>query len=212
MQFSSKNLLKRSFQFLIGLFLLIIIYLNFGISIEKFNVLYLIYASLLYFILNLMLSFRIWKILCWIGYKTKYFDILLSHLGGMIIGDFTPGRSGYLATPFFIREISGPEVKAGLAAILVSQAFEFIVKIIGAFFAMLLLFAKDKSLIVTFLLAALFLSTISLFLLHPSILASIPLIRKITGKFQMNFDEFLSYLTKVRSCLLYTSPSPRDRG
>ena len=190
-------------RFLLGLFLLIILYFNFGINVQKFNIFYLTLATLSYFILNLILSFRIWKILHWIGYENcRFSDILISHLGGMIIGDFTPGRSGYLTVPVFMKNVSKISAKAGFATILVSQAFEFIVKIIGALFAILLIFTGSGELVLAFLIAALFTSSISILLLNPRIFAKatkVHIVNKLLKKFEIGLDEFIDYLTRVRS-------------
>ena len=34
----------------------------------------------------------------------------------------------------------------------------------------------------------------------------------LTKQLQIDFDELLQYFGQVYNCLLYTSPSPRDRG
>jgi len=194
-------------QFLLGIILLLILYFNFGIRIYKFNAFYLLLAILSYFTLNLVLSFRLWKILCWIGYKNcNFLDILIAHLGGMIISDFTPGRSGYLTTPILMKSISKIDVKAGFAVILVSQAFEFIIKIVGAFFAVLLIFTGSKKLVLAFLIAAIFTSVISVLMLSPEILAKatkFKFVEKLLNKFGIKMEDFIDNLVKVRSYYIF---------
>jgi len=98
-------------------------------------------SALSYFLLNLTLAFRLKKVVeatgCFVGFK----NAVNAHLGGMILSDFTPGRSGYLATPFILERIGGCDVNKGMAGILVPQAIEFLVKLFGAFLGLVFLAA-----------------------------------------------------------------------
>ncbi len=58
-------------------------------------------------------------------------------MGGMIVGDITPGRSGYFLTPSFLKKNYGIRITDGMACIFAPQAIEFILKVAGAVAAIL---------------------------------------------------------------------------
>jgi uncharacterized protein (TIRG00374 family) len=53
-------------------------------------------------------------------------------MGGMLMGDITPGRSGYFLTPSILKKKAGTKVTDGLACIFAPQGIEFILKVGGA--------------------------------------------------------------------------------
>ena len=69
----------------------------------------------------------------------KLKDVFLSHMGGMIIGDVTPGRSGYFLTPLILRKKAGVPITEGMACIFAPQGIEFILKVAGAIAAIIYL-------------------------------------------------------------------------
>lgn len=56
-------------------------------------------------------------------------------MGGMMVGDITPGRSGYFLTPPLLKKNTGTKITDGLACIFAPQGIEFILKVGGAFAA-----------------------------------------------------------------------------
>ena len=135
---------KYIFQILAGLVILSIIILKFGENIHqlsgvKFNVTLFALSLIPYTFLNLVLSFRLYFLLHKMGCGSAYPGIFLAHLSGMLVGDVTPGRSGYLMTPKFVESISGCSVQAGTAAIISPQGIEFLIKVVGASLAIVYL-------------------------------------------------------------------------
>ncbi|MDP2840672.1 MAG: lysylphosphatidylglycerol synthase transmembrane domain-containing protein, partial [Candidatus Methanoperedens sp.] len=55
-----------------------------------------------------------------------------SHMGGMMVGDITPGRSGYFLTPSLLKKKAGSLITDGMACIFAPQGIEFILKVGGA--------------------------------------------------------------------------------
>ncbi len=104
---------------------------------------FVLLAVLSFFLLNIALSFRLYKIITGLGCRTSYLRSLESHLGGMLLSDFTPGKSGYLTTPLILKRIAGCNTKLGMASILVPQAVEFLIKIFGALLALILLYTSS---------------------------------------------------------------------
>jgi len=98
----------------------------------KTNLTYFILACISYFLLNIVLAFRLSYLLKKIGHNVKYINVFLSHMGGMIVGDITPGRSGYFLTPPIMKKTSGIPITDGMACIFAPQGIEFILKVGGA--------------------------------------------------------------------------------
>ena len=107
--------------------------------LKKTDLSYFIMACLSYLFLDLALALRLSYLLKKIGHKMKLKDVFLSHMGGMIIGDVTPGRSGYFLTPLILRKKAGVPITEGMACIFAPQGIEFILKVAGAVAAIIYL-------------------------------------------------------------------------
>ena len=94
-------------------------------------------ACLSYVLLNVVLTSRLKYLLARIGYRFKFIDVFFSHMGGMMIGDITPGRSGYFLTPSLLKRKVGSKVTDGMACIFAPQGIEFILKVGGAIAAII---------------------------------------------------------------------------
>jgi uncharacterized protein (TIRG00374 family) len=133
---------KIILQALIGIIILAVVlyFLNpsqlvsvfFSIKIE-----YFVLAMLAYAIMNLALSYRLKLIFNKVGRKISLKELWLAQFGGMLASDVTPGRSGYLITPFLIKD--KVPVHSGFSAIFGTQIIDFFVKIIGSVVAVLYL-------------------------------------------------------------------------
>lgn len=129
-------------QVLIGILIIAIILYKIGIydviaALRKTDPFYFIIACLTYFCLNLTLATRLNFLLGKIGYKLKYITVLFSHVGGMILSDITPGRGGYFLTPSILKKKTGTPITDGMACIFAPQAIELILKVGGAFAAII---------------------------------------------------------------------------
>jgi uncharacterized protein (TIRG00374 family) len=91
---------------------------------------YLLLAFLMYFGINLFFTVRLRRVLSKGGVKTSFGKTLLAQYAGMLTSDVTPGRSGYILTPVYLRDQNVPASK-GLSSILGIQTIEFLVKVIG---------------------------------------------------------------------------------
>lgn len=111
-------------------------------AIKNIKLSYFLLASLAYFTLNLLLACRLHYLMHHIGYHIPYIKVLVSHLGGMLIGDITPGRSGYFLTPAFIKKITQARASDAMACIFAPQGLEFILKVAGAILAIIYLLFK----------------------------------------------------------------------
>ena len=107
--------------------------------LKKTDLSYFIMACLSYLFLDLILALRLSYLLKKIGHEMKLKDVFLSHMGGMIIGDITPGRSGYFLTPLILRKKAGVPITEGMACIFAPQGIEFILKVAGAVVAIIYL-------------------------------------------------------------------------
>jgi hypothetical protein len=132
------------------------------------------------------------------GCGAAYPRIFLAHLSGMLVGDVTPGRSGYLMTPKFVESVSGCSVQAGTAAIISPQGIEFLIKVVGASLAIIyLVLPVSESAMYSALLGTAFVLLLALALIWLAwksefrILGKLPFISKYTPYFQEFRDKSL---------------------
>lgn len=129
--------LRIFLQIIIGLSIIIFILRKLDFSevvsvLGKTNLLFFLLACFFYLCLNFFLSSRLFYLLTKIGYRVKFPKVFLSHMGGMVVGDITPGRSGYFLTPPILKKNAGIRITDGMACIFAPQAVEFILKVAGA--------------------------------------------------------------------------------
>jgi glycosyltransferase 2 family protein len=91
---------------------------------------YLALAFLMYFGINVFFTIRLRRVLSKSSVKTTFGKTLLAQYAGMLTSDVTPGRSGYILTPVYLRDQNVPSSK-GLSSILGIQTIEFLIKVIG---------------------------------------------------------------------------------
>ena len=130
------------FQATIGVAIIAFILYKINISevisvLKETNPVFFLMACLSYLCLNLILTSRLSYLLGKIGYKNKFSPVFFSHMGGMIVGDITPGRSGYFLTPTILKKKTGIPITDGMACIFAPQGIEFILKVGGAFAAIM---------------------------------------------------------------------------
>ena len=99
---------------------------------------YLLLAFLMYFGINILFAVRLRRVLHKNGVKTSFGKTLLAQYAGMLTSDVTPGRSGYILTPVYLRDQDVPTSKA-LSSVLGIQTFEFLIKVIGGIGAVIFL-------------------------------------------------------------------------
>jgi len=167
---------------------------------------YFILACISYLFLNLVLAFRLSYLLNKIGHNIKYINVFLSHMGGMIVGDITPGRSGYFLTPPIMKKTSGIPITDGMACIFAPQGIEFILKVGGAAAALIFISSfsnADRNFIILAMIGAILLLVVGIFMLLLSwhdekvssrLLSKIPFINSFSGN--LSFFKEKSILIK----------------
>ena len=99
---------------------------------------YLLLAFLMYFGINFFFTVRLRRVLSKSGVKTSFGKTLLAQYAGMLTSDVTPGRSGYILTPAYLRDQNVPASK-GLSSVLGIQTVEFLIKVVGGIGAVIFL-------------------------------------------------------------------------
>jgi hypothetical protein len=99
---------------------------------------FLLLAFLMYFGINLLFCVRLRRVLSKNAVKTSFGKTLLAQYAGMLTSDVTPGRSGYILTPVYLRDQDVPTSKS-LSSVLGIQTFEFLIKVAGGIGAVVLL-------------------------------------------------------------------------
>ncbi len=173
--------------------------------LRKTNLVYFILACISYFFLNLVIAFRLSYLLKKIGQNINYITVFLSHMGGMIVGDITPGRSGYFLTPPIMKKTSGIPITEGMACIFAPQGIEFILKVGGAAAALIYISSfpnVSREFFLYAMIGAVFLLVVGIFMVLLSwqkekvssrLLSKVPFLK--------NFAENLSFF-KDRSILI----------
>jgi uncharacterized protein (TIRG00374 family) len=172
----------------------------------KTDLIYFILACISYLLLNLVLAFRVSYLLKKIGHNIKYINVFLSHMGGMIVGDITPGRSGYFLTPPIMKKTSGVPITDGMVCIFAPQGIEFILKVGGAAAALIFISSfsnVDRNFIILAMIGAILLLVVGIFMLLLSwhdekvssrLLSKIPFINSFSGN--LSFFKEKSILIK----------------
>jgi len=118
---------------------------------------FLLLACFCYFLNNLLMAYRLKKLLLNMGENIRLRLVFFSHMAGMLLSDFTPGRSGYLYVALALNKRDVPLDK-GIATItstyLYDLTFKVIVAILGAYFIYSFVFADRVgfAIIITLLL------------------------------------------------------------
>jgi uncharacterized protein (TIRG00374 family) len=107
-------------------------------SLANIKLEYLLLAFLAYFCINLLFTVRLRRVLGKEGVKTSFGKTLLAQYAGMLTSDVTPGRSGYVLTPLYLRDQEVPTSKS-LSGILGIQTIEFLIKVVGGIGALFFL-------------------------------------------------------------------------
>jgi uncharacterized protein (TIRG00374 family) len=134
-QSSKKRVLRIGIQIvvMIAIFAALFWYIGVGSlydALLNINVGYLALAFLMYFGINIFFTIRLRRVLAKGGVKTTFGKTLLAQYAGMLTSDVTPGRSGYILTPVYLRDQNVPASK-GLSSVLGIQTIEFLVKVVG---------------------------------------------------------------------------------
>ena len=140
---TSKRILRIVLQIvvMVGIFGALLWYVGIGSLYEALltiKIEYLFLAFLMYFGINLLFTVRLRRVLSKDGVKTSFGKTLLAQYAGMLTSDVTPGRSGYILTPVYLRDQNVPASK-GLSSILGIQTIEFLFKVIGGVGAVIFL-------------------------------------------------------------------------
>ena len=181
--------------------------------ITKTNPFYLLFAFIAYFLINVLFTIRIIRVLGRQGVKASFRKTILPQYAGMLSSDVTPGRSGYMLTPVYLMN-QNIEPSASLSCIFGIQSIEFLVKVLGGAGAVIFLLYRTHLTREIFVLAVI---GIGLMLLGGFTLAAIiwspraaDLFKKIatsryfvrfTGRIVAKLDEFRSNAMKTRGAI-----------
>ncbi|MCK4319747.1 flippase-like domain-containing protein [Candidatus Micrarchaeota archaeon] len=93
------------------------------------NFFYLFLAVFFLFLMYLGMVLRIKIMLDEMGCPLSFMKILSAHFTGMLMSDFTPARSGYLATAVVLNKNYKIPSEKAMLSVIGPQAFDFVVKI-----------------------------------------------------------------------------------
>jgi glycosyltransferase 2 family protein len=153
------ELKKNSFKIIQVAVAIIIILLLLG-SVDYFQAskallnldwILLLLACICYFLNNILMSIRLKRILTYLGNKIRFRIVFLSHMSGMLLSDFTPGRSGYLYVALAMNK-KGVPLPTGFAAITSTYIYDLLFKIALAIIAVFYLYSSITGLPVGYIL------------------------------------------------------------
>jgi uncharacterized protein (TIRG00374 family) len=142
-QSPSKKYLKYAVQVvcMVAIFALLLWYVGLESlynALLTIKVEYLLLAFLMYAGINVLFAIRLQRVLAKDGIKTSFRKTIFAQYAGMLTSDVTPGRSGYMLTPVYLRDQNVSPSKS-LSAILGIQTIEFLIKVAGGVGAVILL-------------------------------------------------------------------------
>lgn len=134
-QSSTRRFLKYALQIIVMVAIFAALLWYVGIEslykeLLNIKVEYLILALGMYFGINVLFTIRLQRVLAKEGIKTSFGKTLLAQYAGMLTSDVTPGRSGYIITPVYLKDQNVPASKS-LSSILGIQTIEFLIKVAG---------------------------------------------------------------------------------
>lgn len=127
--------------FTVAIFVALLWYIGFGSlwdALRNIKMEYLVAAFAAYFGINLLFTVRLRGVLAKEGIKTSFVKTLFAQYAGMLTSDVTPGRSGYVLTPVYLKDQNIP-LSVSLSAVLGIQSVEFLAKVVGGVGALLFL-------------------------------------------------------------------------
>ena len=89
---------------------------------------FLVLAGICYLLNNILMSVRLKKIITYLRFKLRFKIVFLSHMAGMLLSDFTPGRSGYLYVALRLNK-KGVPLPQGVAAISSTYIYDLLFKV-----------------------------------------------------------------------------------
>ena len=149
------------------------------IALRTIKVTYLCISFLAYFGINLLFTVRLRRVLAREGIRTSFGKTLLAQYAGMLTSDVTPGRSGYVLTPIYLRDQEIP-TSVSLSAVLGIQSVEFLIKVLGGSLAVVYLVYTVNLSQIYFVVAVL---GISLMLAGAVLLAALTWSESVIGVF-----------------------------
>ncbi|WP_319579377.1 lysylphosphatidylglycerol synthase transmembrane domain-containing protein [uncultured Methanospirillum sp.] len=167
-----KEHLNHFWQYYLGIFLFISILRlvmsdQTRVMPDSINFWFIILAGFSYLLNNFLMSFRLRRILLHLDVKTSFTQVFSSHMGGMLLSDFTPGRSGYLSVAVFFNR-RGISYEKGLASITGTFIYEFLFKLGLALLSVLFMYTTifgNSMLVCCSATAGIILSLVVLYLL-----------------------------------------------
>ncbi|MDY6966161.1 MAG: lysylphosphatidylglycerol synthase transmembrane domain-containing protein [Halobacteriota archaeon] len=167
---------------------------------------YFISAAGAYLCYNLIMTLRVSYLLRQVGRDTDH-TVFFAHMGGMLASDITPARGGYFILPYILKRSGQSDITDGMAAIVAPAGIEFILKVVGGFFGIMLLVSTTemgRSVLISLSLAGILFLTIGSMMVitmwskesfSATILSRIPFI----GRFQENYMRLKGRSLKIKS-------------
>ncbi len=140
-----KNSLKI-IQIVVAIIILLLLlgsmdYFKVSSALMHLDWMFLLLACICYLLNNILMSIRLKKILTFLGKKIRFRIVFLSHMSGMLLSDFTPGRSGYLYVALALNK-KGVPLPTGFAAITSTYIYDLLFKIALAIVAVFYLYSS----------------------------------------------------------------------
>ncbi len=183
------------------------------------NYFYLFLSIIFLLLMYMGMTFRLSMILSELGAKVKFFEIFKLHVVGMLLADFTPARTGYLAVAYGLTKKHNVPEEKSIVAVLGPQIYDFITKVIagsiGMFYLMKTYLKIDSGevLFAGSLIMASMITVMALLLFSKKFLSFFSFARRIPladriismfGKAQKNSDIIIRRFPALFLILLFT--------
>ena len=147
----------------VGLSLILLLAIFYYIGIDKIlaifstiDLMLFLLSTLMLLAMHLLIGWRILYVSKVINAPISFKDAFFTHMLGMLLSEITPGRSGYMLSPIYLKS-KGIESGKALAMVIAPQPFDYAGKLLGAVMALIVLFSLPLSyMALPFLLVILF--------------------------------------------------------
>ncbi|MGQ9479629.1 MAG: lysylphosphatidylglycerol synthase transmembrane domain-containing protein [Thermoproteota archaeon] len=146
----SKRIILSIVQFILGIVIVAILIYQADPS-ETYRVLlsadlkYIFIASLFIVSASMIIAFSFYLVLLYLNYKANLLGCIQANFAGQLASDLTPGRVGYLITPFIMGYLSSIPFEPCAVATMLSSIADFSVRAILATISALFLISPVES-------------------------------------------------------------------
>lgn len=211
MQESLSSAKTKTIQLIFGVLIIALLFWRLDAKevvgiIQEIGPVHFVFAGIAYLFYNVLMTYRVSYLLRQIGRSTDH-RVFFAHMGGMLASDVTPARGGYFVLPYLLKRFNQSSITDGMAVIVAPAGVEFILKVVGGFFGIMLLVSStemDRGVLISLSLAGILCLVVGSMMvvtmwsnerIFSNLLSRIPFF----GKFQENYMQLKGRSLEIKS-------------